>query len=712
MLIFLLTLIALISCSDDINKNNNLQPRIEYSDCTACLECIDEFDCPEDAIKFDTVHKTAYIDVNECTQCMKCIDDFECEDNAFKTDLDEIAPANFSNFAVTSDSVGYANIRFTAPGDDQNEGRIFEYHLDVLQDEQNIQYDYDFDDPISAGNTEEWNISNMPEDQTLTFKIQAFDEANNSNEIAETSVKIMAVEIDEIAPAQISNLNAIEIVESVLLQWTSVGDDENEGTASSYIIKQNTTIIDENNWDDSIEIEQNMNPQVSGNQELFLIENLESHITLYFAIKTIDNSDNISEISNIAVATPYEAEDLSAPSAISTLSAQIVDDNFVLHWIAVGDDEQIGTATEYDFRWSNSEITNDNFEDANAITDIGFPQISGTSETYTFTNVEINVPYYFAIKVVDDNDNWSGISNIINITIAIEVDETSPAQIDDFNFTIADSDIILNWTAVGDDGNEGTAAQYDLRYSTSEISESNFQDANQLTDVQTPAENGAQESYNFTVPQYDQTYYFAIKAIDEVGNYSDISNLINAQIVDPTDLINPASINDLTVVSGNASSSSSIKINFTATGDDENIGTVDHYIIKYFGMEITEENIDLAVTFDNSVQPQESGNSELINVTGLDAGTIYYFAVIAVDEAGNESALSNSPAGKIVYVINEAACHDCGQCINDCDYGAISDAGSYKTIDTDLCQGCGDCSCPFGLIHLYVMGYNQPTKNK
>jgi hypothetical protein len=40
-------------------------------------------------------------------------------------------------------------------------------------------------------------------------------------------------------------------------------------------------------------------------------------------------------------------------------------------------------------------------------------------------------------------------------------------------------------------------------------------------------------------------------------------------------------------------------------------------------------------------QPASVGNATLFNVAGLEAGRLYYFAVTAVDAAGNESAFSN-----------------------------------------------------------------------
>ena len=52
-----------------------------------------------------------------------------------------------------------------------------------------------------------------------------------------------------------------------------------------------------------------------------------------------------------------------------------------------------------------------------------------------------------------------------------EDDQVAPAAITDLTVvTETDTNLTLNWTAPGDDGSTGTATSYDLRYSTTPIS--------------------------------------------------------------------------------------------------------------------------------------------------------------------------------------------------------------------------------------------------
>ena len=103
--------------------------------CSSCLECIDQFNCPENAIKLDQRTQTAYIDADLCTQCMSCINLFNCPEDAFTIQPDEVGPAGINDFTAVSDSIGKLNLQFTATGDDSLSGRAFRYELTLKKSE-------------------------------------------------------------------------------------------------------------------------------------------------------------------------------------------------------------------------------------------------------------------------------------------------------------------------------------------------------------------------------------------------------------------------------------------------------------------------------------------------------------------------------------------------------------------------------------------------
>jgi hypothetical protein len=86
----------------------------------------------------------------------------------------------------------------------------------------------------------------------------------------------------------------------------------------------------------------------------------------------------------------------------------------------------------------------------------------------------------------------------------------------------------LRWTAPGDDGSDGTASYYDIRYSTSMDTLLSWEDATQVVGEPLPAPAGQRQSITIAGLQLGTTYFFAIRAADEVLNWSDMSNIVSA----------------------------------------------------------------------------------------------------------------------------------------------------------------------------------------
>jgi hypothetical protein len=86
----------------------------------------------------------------------------------------------------------------------------------------------------------------------------------------------------------------------------------------------------------------------------------------------------------------------------------------------------------------------------------------------------------------------------------------------------------LSWTASGDDGDEGTAFLYDIRYSTEPITEENFDAASIVAKTPKPKESGMQELFAVTGLEFSTKYYFALKVRDRQFNFSPVSNVVEA----------------------------------------------------------------------------------------------------------------------------------------------------------------------------------------
>ena len=327
---------------------------------------------------------------------------------------------------------------------------------------------------------------------------------------------------------------------------------------------------------------------------------------------------------------------LSTSQSYAQLLAPNTSSNSVtITWTAPGDDGDVGTASQYDIRYSTSSINDANWGAATEVTGEPSPQPAGSSDSFTVENLEPNTTYYFAIKSADEVPNWSPLSNIASATT--DPEQEAPAEVADLQFIDSTStSATLAWTAPGDDSTVGTASQYDIRYSTSPITEANWGSASLVSGEPAPQPAGSSESFTVTGLIPSTTYYFALKTADEVPNWSGLSNIASGA-TGPEESA-PANIADLQAV---YSTSSSIAFTWTAPGDDGNVGIASQYEMRYSTVPITEINWASATLVTGIPAPQPAGSDESFTIENLEMSTTYYIAVKTADEVPNWSALSN-----------------------------------------------------------------------
>ncbi len=108
-------------------------------------------------------------------------------------------------------------------------------------------------------------------------------------------------------------------------------------------------------------------------------------------------------------------------------------------------------------------------------------------------------------------------------------DHIPPAAVSDLQANSTTTNAIsLHWTTSGNDGNEGTAFLYDMRYSTDPITEENFDSAIHIENSPEPLEAGNIQYFTLGGLEYDTHYYFALKVRDKQFNFSGISNISDA----------------------------------------------------------------------------------------------------------------------------------------------------------------------------------------
>ncbi len=223
--------------------------------------------------------------------------------------------------------------------------------------------------------------------------------------------------------------------------------------------------------------------------------------------------------------------------------------------------------------------------------------------------------------------------------------------------TSADSSVVLNWTAPGDDGTTGRATTYDLRYRTTAVTGTDtltwWNGATAVTGEPIPGVSGASDSLRVRGLQPLTSYYFLIKTADEIPNWSGYSNV--ALKSTSGDLTAPAAIADLTIT---GATGTTLSLRWTAPGDDGSTGTASSYDIRYSTATITNGNWASATPVTGEPAPAVAGTVQTFTVPGLAGSQIYYVAMRTTDDRSNVAALSNVPSGNTSDTIPPAAVRD------------------------------------------------------
>ncbi len=217
-------------------------------------------------------------------------------------------------------------------------------------------------------------------------------------------------------------------------------------------------------------------------------------------------------------------------------------------------------------------------------------------------------------RATDTSGNIKEVSRTVSYS---PPDTTTPAQISDFAAGSPTQDsITLTWTAPGDDGNSGQAFDYSMRYSTSEITEANWESAIRVQNVPEPKPAGSSESFTITGLSPSTKYFFGIKAKDDSGNEAHLSNIPNATTLsgsESSDTIPPVLSNILA-----APTTDSATISWT-----------------------TDEPANSTVVFGTSnPKAQSAANATLsgshsVLLSGLIPNTPYIYNVTSCDASGN-----------------------------------------------------------------------------
>ena len=230
-------------------------------------------------------------------------------------------------------------------------------------------------------------------------------------------------------------------------------------------------------------------------------------------------------------------------------------------------------------------------------------------------------------------------------------DNMAPARVNDLSVSRIDTTAMtVEWTAPGDDGNQGVAYEHDLRYVTTPITtEADFKKATRVPGLPFPKPAGTPQEKRVTGLRPDSTYYFAFRATGDGQNTSPLGTTSGTKL---PDLIPPSAITDLRISDVNTSEQA-ITLKWTTTGDDRRRGAASTYELRYATSPIkTAADYQAATPVTGLPRPGEANQTETVVVDaddGLEQGKTYHFALSASDNAGNSSGRA-SPDEKAVLV--------------------------------------------------------------
>lgn len=127
--------------------------------------------------------------------------------------------------------------------------------------------------------------------------------------------------VDTIPPSAIVDLsvNSGNARGTIDLSWTAPGNNESSGTSTEYIVRYATSSeVTASDWSLAVDVSGEPTPSSASTTENFTVSGLEPGQTYYWAVKTKDGADNISEISNSASSTASALADYLVINEIQT----------------------------------------------------------------------------------------------------------------------------------------------------------------------------------------------------------------------------------------------------------------------------------------------------------------------------------------------------------------------------------------------------------
>ena len=172
-------------------------------------------------------------------------------------------------------------------------------------------------------------------------------------------------------------------------------------------------------------------------------------------------------------------------------------------------------------------------------------------------------------------------------------EQIPPAMINDLSAEPSlDGGLVLNWTAVGEDGINGTADSYMVYYGTAPFGSELDPDVSSIVLPIEPAYSGNSESFYLSELDYGTEYYLAVVAVDVVGQSSPLGDPVSMATMQPP--VAEINVNELSIT-------------LPAESEGSRYGTITNTGVA---------NLNFSTTFSEDEAQTRNANDKVLFVTG------------------------------------------------------------------------------------------------
>lgn len=593
--------------------------------------------------------------------------------------VDEEPPAAITDLVSSALTDGFL-LTWTATGDDGYEGTAASYELAYLEgDAIDSATDWaaatrmteGLPAPLAPGGQQSFFLTGLADSTVYGLALRVRDEVENLSPLGNAPVDTTLAEPsgggpDLDPPMMIEDLAAVTVyADGALLQWTTPGDDGDEGTAAFYVlgILEDAALESAADWEAaSLRTSGLPDPTPAGGVQWTRVGGLDPGQLYGLCLRAYDDAGNLSPMSPpLAITTeeegPGPGEDTTPPAPIDDLLAsQEYEDGFVLTWTAPGDDGTEGIAEAYALGVLAGRAieTEADWSEAEQVT-AGLPPAApaGLGQAWRLRGLAPETLYGLALRAVDEAGNWSDLGTPLQAVTLPDSgsgpgggeDLTPPGAILELTLAALNHEWAdLTWICSGDDDQSGTAASFVLGIAPGEelATEAQWSAAQKRTDsLPTPAAPGTPVAFRLAGLAPGETVTVAVRAIDDAGHLSPLGASLTLAPPLPPDLTPPGRVTDLAV---EARGEEAARLTWTAAGDDGAEGLAATFTIAVrAGGPITSEAEFAAAEQTEHVCEEPGGTTVRYDWEGLPPSQTLGFAVRYQDEVGLLGALSNSP---------------------------------------------------------------------